>query len=53
VSDFEVGMTDLQFKSWLAQLVSRLDDIRSEEDAQKMNEKLDRLIQEFEHTLKD
>lgn len=49
----EMGMTDLQFKSWLQQLVSRLKDVKDTESADLKDKKIDDIIEEFETTLKN
>ncbi len=48
-----MGMTDLQFKSWLQQLISRLKDVQKEETKEKEDIKISEIIEEFETTLKN
>ena len=49
----DVGMTDLQFKSWLQQLVNRLKDINNADDKNEIHKKIEELVKEFENTLKN
>lgn len=48
-----MGMTDLQFKSWLQQLVNRLKDINVANKDVETQKKIDDLVKEFENTLKN
>lgn len=41
------GMSDLQFKSFLKQLVGRLEDVRGEQERERVNEKLEYIIQDL------
>lgn len=43
----EMGMTDLQYKSMLKQLVRRLEDIESTEDEGEKSRKLAEVIQDL------
>ena len=43
----EMGMSDLQFKSFLKQLVKRMEDARDEPSEEEVKSKLDEIIQDL------
>lgn len=47
----EVGMTDLQFKSYLKQLIRNLEDAKSEETKEGTDEKLRELLNDLKEDL--
>lgn len=48
-----MGMTDLQFKSWLLQLIARLKNVKEEESIKEKDKRIEEIIEEFELTLKN
>ena len=48
-----MGMSDTQFKAYIRSLELQVKDAREESDAAKKDEKLDRLLEVFKHTLED
>ncbi|MBQ6807204.1 MAG: hypothetical protein IJO97_07240 [Lachnospiraceae bacterium] len=48
-----MGMTDLQFKSWLLQLIARLKNVQEEESMNEKDKRIEEIIEEFEMTLKN
>lgn len=48
-----MGMTDLQFKSWLLQLIARLKNVQEEESTNEKDKRIGEIIEEFEMTLKN
>ena len=40
----EMGMTDLQFKSYLKQLIRNIEEIKKEESKEKMSQRIDDLV---------
>lgn len=53
VSAESMGMTDLQFKSWLLQLIARLKNVQEEESMNEKDKRIEEIIEEFEMTLKN
>ena len=53
VSAESMGMTDLQFKSWLLQLIARLKNVQKEESMNEKDKRIEEIIEEFEMTLKN
>lgn len=53
VSAESMGMTDLQFKSWLLQLIARLKNVKEEESIKEKDKRIEEIIEEFELTLKN
>ena len=47
----DMGMTDLQFKSWLRQIIRRLEEAESEDSKEKTNIKLDELLKDLREDL--
>ncbi len=45
------GMTDLQFKSWLKQIIRGLEDAKKEDTKEKTNKKLDELLKDLREDL--
>jgi hypothetical protein len=43
----EMGMSDLQFKSFLKQLVKRMEDAKDEPEAEETKAKLEEIIQDL------
>ena len=43
-----MGMTDLQFKSWLLQLIARLKNVQEEESTNEKDKRIGEIIEEFE-----
>jgi ribosomal protein S20 len=43
----EIGMSDLQFKSFLKQLVKRMEDAKNEPEAEEAKAKLEEIIQDL------
>jgi len=46
-----MGMTDLQFKSWLKQIIRGLEDARNEESKEMTDRKIDNLIKDLREDL--
>ena len=46
-----MGMTDLQFKSWLRQIIRRLEEAESEDSKEKTDIKLDELLKDLREDL--
>lgn len=40
----EMGMTDLQFKSYLKQLIRNIEKVKKEESKEKMEQRIDEII---------
>lgn len=53
VNEESMGMTDLQFKSWLLQLIARLKNVQEEESTNEKDKRIGEIIEEFELTLKN
>ena len=47
----DMGMTDLQFKSWLRQIIRRLEEAESEDSKEKTDIKLDELLKDLREDL--
>lgn len=47
----EMGMTDLQFKSWLKQLIRNLEDARGESTKEETDRKLAELLDDLREDL--
>lgn len=47
----DMGMTDLQFKSWLRQIIRRLEEAKSEDNKEKTDIKLDELLKDLREDL--
>ena len=47
----DMGMTDLQFKSWLRQIIRRLEEAESEDSKEKTYIKLDELLKDLREDL--
>ena len=47
----DMGMTDLQFKSWLRQIIRRLEEAESEDSKEKTDIKLDELLKDSREDL--
>ena len=47
----DMGMTDLQFKSWLRQIIRRLEEAESEDSKEKKDIKLDELLKDLREDL--
>lgn len=47
----DMGMTDLQFKSWLRQIIRRLEEAESEDSKEKTDIKLDELLKDLKEDL--
>ncbi|MCC8100883.1 MAG: hypothetical protein LIP11_01000 [Clostridiales bacterium] len=47
----EMGMTDLQFKSWLKQLIRGLESAKAESDKKETDKKLDVLLKDLKEDL--
>ena len=50
--EFDMGMTDLQFKSYLKQLSRGLEDARNEDSKEHTDRKIDILIKDLKEDLK-
>jgi len=46
-----MGMTDLQFKSWLKQIIRGLEDAKKENTKEGTNKKLDELLKDLKEDL--
>lgn len=46
-----MGMTDLQFKSWLKQIIRGLEDAKKEDTKEGTNRKLDELLKDLKEDL--
>ena len=49
----DMGMTDLQFKSWLRQIIRRLEEAEGEENKEKTDKKLEELLKDLKQDLQD
>lgn len=47
----EMGMTDLQFKSWLKQIIRGLESAKEESNKEETDKKLDELLQDLKEDL--
>ncbi|HIW58432.1 MAG TPA: hypothetical protein H9880_00830 [Candidatus Anaerobutyricum avicola] len=47
----DMGMTDLQFKSWLRQIIRRLEEAEGEENKEKTDKKLEELLKDLKQDL--
>lgn len=47
----EMGMTDLQFKSYLKQLIRNLEDAKNEEEGAEVKRKLEEIIRDLNEDL--
>lgn len=47
----EVGMTDLQFKSWLKRIIAELQEATDKETKQETDEKIERLLRDLKEDL--
>lgn len=47
----EMGMTDLQFKSWLKQIIRGLESAKEEHSKEETDKKLDELLQDLREDL--
>lgn len=48
----EMGMTDLQFKSWLKQMVRRIESAKNEPDKEKTDQKIEELLSDLREDLR-
>lgn len=46
-----MGMTDLQFKSWLKQIIRVLEDAKNEDSKEKTDKKLDMVLKDLKEDL--
>ena len=49
----EMGMTDMQFKSFLKQLIRNLEDAKGEEGKEETDEKLSQILQDLKEDLQN
>lgn len=47
----EMGMTDLQFKSWLKQIIRGLESAKEEDTKEETDKKLDELLKDLKEDL--
>lgn len=47
----DMGMTDLQFKSWLKQIIRGLEDAKNEIDKEQTDRKIDSLLKDLKEDL--
>ena len=47
-----MGMTDLQFKSWVKQIVRRLEEAKNEESKEDTDKKIDIILKDLKEDLK-
>ncbi|MCD8014074.1 MAG: hypothetical protein LUG99_13045 [Lachnospiraceae bacterium] len=47
----EMGMTDLQFKSWIKQIIRGLKDAKEEPDKENTDKKISELLKDLEEDL--
>lgn len=48
-----MGMTDKQFQSWVRFMLDALKDVESEQDAEKKQAKMARILENLQKTLED
>lgn len=47
----DMGMTDLQFKSWLKQIIRGLEEAKSEDSKEQTDRKIDTLLKDLKEDL--